>query len=39
MDKEGIFYGDIDTAEIMKRRIGTYWFDRRPELYEPLVKR
>ena len=39
IDKEGIFYGDIDTAEIMKRRIGTYWFDRRPELYEPLVKK
>ena len=38
MDKEGIFYGDIDTEEVMTRRSSTYWFDRRPEIYEPLVR-
>jgi predicted amidohydrolase len=39
-DKEGIFYGDIDTGEVMQRRtVPPVWFDRRPEIYDPLVKK
>jgi predicted amidohydrolase len=37
LDKEGIFYGDIDTREVMTRRSSTYWFDRRPEVYEKIT--
>ena len=37
LDKEGIFYGDIDTREVMTRRSSTYWFDRRPEVYEKII--
>jgi predicted amidohydrolase len=38
-NKEGIFYGNIDMGEILKGKWGTYWSDRRPEVYEPLVKK
>jgi predicted amidohydrolase len=39
-DKEGIFYGYVDLTEIMKRRsFPPVWFDRRPELYESILKK
>jgi len=39
-DKEGIFYGDIDLAEVTSRRsFPPVWFDRRPELYELIIKK
>lgn len=38
-NKEGIVYGDIDITEVMKRRtLPPAWFDRRPDLYESLLK-
>ena len=38
-NKEGIVYGDIDMTEVMKRRtLPPTWFDRRPDLYESLLK-
>ncbi|HUJ69519.1 MAG TPA: carbon-nitrogen hydrolase family protein [Syntrophorhabdales bacterium] len=37
-DDESIVYGEIDTAEIMKRRGETpVWFDRRPDLYGAIT--
>ena len=39
-DKECIFYGDVDITEVMKRRsFPPVWFDRRPELYESILKK
>jgi predicted amidohydrolase len=39
-DKEGIYYGEIDVKEVMERRtIPPIWFDRRPEIYDPIVKK
>ena len=39
-DQEGIFYGEMDVAETTQRRMTTpIWFDRRPEVYEEIVKR
>jgi hypothetical protein len=33
-------YGDIDIMEVMKRRPSPpAWFDRRPELYELILKK
>ncbi len=37
-DEESIVYGDIDTAEVDRRRMHTpVLLDRRPELYGPIV--
>jgi predicted amidohydrolase len=39
-DKEAVFYGDIDVAEVDRRRALTpVWFDRRPNLYEPIAEK
>jgi predicted amidohydrolase len=39
-DKEGIVYGDIDVAEVDRRRALTpVWFDRRPNLYDTVAKK
>lgn len=39
-DEEAIFYGDIDIAEVDRRRALTpVWFDRRPETYEPIARK
>jgi len=38
-NKEGIVYGNIDMAEVNKRRsFPPLWFDQRPDLYESLLK-
>jgi predicted amidohydrolase len=37
-DVEGVTYGEIDMAEVERRRMITpVWFDRRPDLYKPII--